>query len=241
MAAAAPYRFSAVVVAVCLLSAVCGVCNAESPATPILTYFNMKGRAEPIRLAFQIGGIDFVDKRLSFNDFYRVKGRYPLGQLPVLQLGNEVYTESRAILVYAGRRAGLMPDNEVEELKVNQIVDALYGVVEESVKVFHKTDARKKQTLAKTLIEETIPRYMRAINGMVRKATPGFAVGNQLTIADIGLYSVMNLILEDGASIGITSDFFSRSAYYREIQRVYEAVASNPKVKEWEKKPHPMM
>lgn len=34
-----------------------------------LYYFDLKGRAEPIRLAFSIGKIEFEDERLSFRDF----------------------------------------------------------------------------------------------------------------------------------------------------------------------------
>lgn len=34
-----------------------------------LTYFNMPGRAEPVRLALKINGVDFEDNRISGPEF----------------------------------------------------------------------------------------------------------------------------------------------------------------------------
>ena len=48
-----------------------------------LTYFNIKARAEPSRLALHIAGIPFEDKRVSHEEWPALKATMPLGQIPV--------------------------------------------------------------------------------------------------------------------------------------------------------------
>lgn len=250
MAAAVRCRSSAVVVAVCFVAAVCGVCEAEkttekttldvtSQVIPKLTYFNIKGRAEAIRLAFFIGGIAFEDVRIRFSTFRKIKPSLPLGQLPVLELGDKMYAESKAILIYAGREAGLMPVKAEEELQVNQILEALQEVVEKCLGVLNQTNEEKKKEMAVTLITDILPHFMVAINDMVQDGSASeFAVGDMLTVADISLYCVMDFIIEKGAPVGVPRKFFEHEAFLK-LKRVYDIVGSIPRVIEWEAKPHP--
>ena len=48
-----------------------------------LTYFNIKARAEPTRLALHIAGIPFEDKRIAHEEWPALKATMPLGQIPV--------------------------------------------------------------------------------------------------------------------------------------------------------------
>lgn len=59
--------------------------SAMAAATPKLklTYFNIKARAEPTRLALHIGGIPFEDVRIEHSAWPAMKASMPLGQLPV--------------------------------------------------------------------------------------------------------------------------------------------------------------
>ena len=62
-----------------------------------MIYFDMKGRAEPTRLALAIGGIDFEDERISREAFMAAKtnGEYPFGQLPVLVVNGRMVAQSQ--------------------------------------------------------------------------------------------------------------------------------------------------
>jgi glutathione S-transferase len=92
---------------------------------PTLTYFNIRARAEPARLAFTIGGVDFEDERIGREEHSARKqdGREPLGQLPTLSIEDDdlTYCQSGAILRYAGRRTGLYPSDAKEALKVDMV------------------------------------------------------------------------------------------------------------------------
>lgn len=58
-----------------------------------LTYFNGKGRAEPIRLAFAIGHIEYKDERIKFEDWGKLKmsGFAKFSSLPVLEFDGKQF------------------------------------------------------------------------------------------------------------------------------------------------------
>lgn len=78
-----------------------------------MIYFDMKGRAEPTRLAFTIGGIDFEDERISREAFQAAKanGEYPFGQLPVMLVNGRVVAQSQVRACH-GLVSGLVLDEE---------------------------------------------------------------------------------------------------------------------------------
>jgi hypothetical protein len=49
-----------------------------------LHYFNIRGRAEVIRLIFAQAGQKFEDLRHSSEEWAKLKSQMPLGQIPVL-------------------------------------------------------------------------------------------------------------------------------------------------------------
>ena len=59
-----------------------------------LTYFNIKARAEPTRLALHIAGIPFEDKRIAHEDWPALKATMPLGQIPVRNAARQQLRES---------------------------------------------------------------------------------------------------------------------------------------------------
>ena len=76
---------------------------------PILVYFNLGGRAEPIRLLLNHAKVEFEDVRLSFEEFaeLKAKGKFPSGQVPIYCLpdGREL-NQSNAILRALGTQHG---------------------------------------------------------------------------------------------------------------------------------------
>jgi len=83
-----------------------------------LTYFGGKGRAEPCRLAFHIGGVAFEDERINFEQFMALKPKLPFGTVPAVTVDNVQSAQSAAILRYAGKLGGLYPADPVQALQV---------------------------------------------------------------------------------------------------------------------------
>ena len=67
-----------------------------------LTYFDIEGVAEPIRLAFAFAGVEFEDDRIKFPQWQELKPTTPHGTLPIMTIDDgPVITQSQAMLRYA--------------------------------------------------------------------------------------------------------------------------------------------
>lgn len=94
-----------------------------NPSSLKLTYFDIEGVAEPIRLALLLANVPFEDVRVTFPEWPALKAKTPYGQLPILQIDgdeDDMKTQSGAMLRYCGRLGdGLLypPDKmyEIEE------------------------------------------------------------------------------------------------------------------------------
>lgn len=191
-----------------------------------LTYFDLAGRAEPIRLAFAIAGIDFEDERIPFAEFDALKPKLPLGALPVLAVDGVVYAQSSAILRYAGKRGGLYPrDDDLAAMRVDEVMDTLDEV---SAKLHSDSsaDARKK------FVDEAVPKYVPRLNKIAEenKGSP-WIVGNSMTVADVKCYTFVTP-LTSGAFEHVPADALSDYTYLLEACK---AVGEQPKVAEWMK------
>jgi glutathione S-transferase len=98
------------------------------PSSLKLTYFDIAGLAEAIRLACFVGGLEFEDERLNFEQFAKLKDTFPFKQVPILTINeNIVVAQSNAILRYVGNLASLYPKNDILEAAfVDQILAHLY-------------------------------------------------------------------------------------------------------------------
>jgi glutathione S-transferase len=78
--------------------------NAHGQAIK-LSYFDIEGVAEMIRLALKVQGIAFEDERVDFGDWTdHLKAKAKYGQLPLLQVDDEpVLAQSGAILRMVAR------------------------------------------------------------------------------------------------------------------------------------------
>ena len=51
-----------------------------------LTYFDLKGRAEPIRMLFELANQPYEDCRVPFDKWAELKPQFPFHQLPILEI-----------------------------------------------------------------------------------------------------------------------------------------------------------
>ena len=67
----------------------------------VLTYLDIKGIAEPIRITLFSGGIEFEDERIGYEEVARRRSEgilvLPHGQLPTLQAPGPVHVGSRRV------------------------------------------------------------------------------------------------------------------------------------------------
>ena len=92
-----------------------------------LTYFDIEGVAEPIRLAFALAGVEFEDDRVKFPQWAELKPKTPHGTLPIMTIDDgPVIVQSQAMLRYAAsldKTGSLYPTDKT--LEVEQAIGIL--------------------------------------------------------------------------------------------------------------------
>lgn len=128
-----------------------------------LYYFDIYGRAEPMRMLLWHAKQAFEDVRLSPEDFAKLKGegKFEFGQVPALEIDGKTYTQTAAILRLLGRKFGYYPIDDAEKgWKVDSTVDSLGDIVPHMRRIKDETDETKKAELAGKFLGETMPGWL---------------------------------------------------------------------------------
>ena len=153
-----------------------------------LTYFDFSGgRAEPARLALHIGGISFEDYRFAPADFAEVRKTTPLNQVPTLQVNDVQVTQSDAITRYAGKLAGLYPEDAFQALLCDEVA---YVVEEASVRIgptFRMTGEEQKAARL-ALVNGSMPVYLAWLQARLLAQGGEYFADNRLTVADLKVF-----------------------------------------------------
>lgn len=156
-----------------------------------LTYFDFSGgRAEPARLALHIGGIPFEDHRFAPADFPEVRKATPLGQVPTLQVNDVQVTQSDAITRYAGKLAGLYPEDTFQALLCDEVLGALEDINIAIGATFRMTGEELKNA-RQALAAGTLPKYLRWLEQQLASHGGEFLADHRLTIADLKAFVIL--------------------------------------------------
>lgn len=156
-----------------------------------LTYFDFSGgRAEPARLALHIGGIPFEDHRFAPADFPEVRKATPLGQVPTLQANDVQVTQSDAITRYAGKLAGLYPEDPFQALLCDEVLGALEDINIAIGATFRMTGDELKSA-RQALAVGALPKYLRWLEQQLASHGGEFLADHRLTIADLKAFVIL--------------------------------------------------
>lgn len=186
-----------------------------------LTYFPLTGRAELIRLALAAGNVTFEDERIPGDEFAKRKPTLPLGQLPVLEVDGETYSQSMALARFAAKLGGLYPSDSTSALRVDMIVDTVLDVTNAQVDIeFREKDEEAKRAKRHKLVTDLLPRSFAALEKIVGDK---YAVGNSLTLADLTIFDrVHNSLKKNYADFDL--------AAYPKLLTIVSDVAVHPHV-----------
>ncbi|KAG9400646.1 hypothetical protein AC1031_010863 [Aphanomyces cochlioides] len=160
----------------------------EAPTDLRLTYFNMPGRGEFIRLLFAYGNVPFEDSRISFQEWGAKKATLdlPFGQMPILQTHGKTYAQSLAIARYAAKLSGLYPADPLVALEADSLIDAIlenWDVYNDNV--YGNDDKDTKQQKHDNIGATTFPRLLANLEKRVKGP---YFTGDKPTHADIYLF-----------------------------------------------------
>jgi len=161
---------------------------AEKPKNVVLSYFPFPGRAEPLRLALKLAGIDYTERSVSFTEFREKKDTFVFGTVPELELDGFLISQSNAALVYVGRfTADLVPADAKLEAKVHVAL----GLIEDGFSIMRESvvepDAAKTLELRAALLAPggRMTKFLFYVDRYLQQQTSGFFAGDALTVAEL--------------------------------------------------------
>ncbi|OXA52352.1 glutathione S-transferase 1 [Folsomia candida] len=161
-----------------------------------LTYFNMRGRAECIRMIFAAAGTKYEDNRIASEDWPAVKASTPWGQIPILEVGDKTLAQTITICRYLGHQLKLSGKDSWEAAKCDEYVDAVNDLFNEWVKYFFEKDPDKKIKAHADFKSVPLPKYLSKFNDIQSKVDGPYLIGKDLTWADIFIADKLNRLQE---------------------------------------------
>jgi len=90
-----------------------------------LTYFDVRGLAEPIRMLFAYVKVPYEDNRFQREQWPAIKPTTPFHQAPMFEVDGKQYGQSGAILRMLAKKYKLAGTTDEEQVHVDAIYD--YG------------------------------------------------------------------------------------------------------------------
>ncbi|KAK3767837.1 hypothetical protein RRG08_018621 [Elysia crispata] len=164
-----------------------------------LVYFNLRGRAECIRLLLHFANVEFEDRRIEFSDWAAERKDAPNQTLPYIEYHGKKYGEALPIARFLARKYRLLGNDELEQFEsdilINQ-VDALRSAAARFTSDSLLTPQQKKH-LEKEFIEKKLPEFLQLMEDKLAGKTQQFLVGNSMSFADILVFDVLDRIVSE--------------------------------------------
>eukprot|EP00058_Branchiostoma_floridae_P010565 XP_002596053.1 hypothetical protein BRAFLDRAFT_66215 [Branchiostoma floridae] len=95
----------------------------SAPPKVKLTYFDFRGRAEPIRLLLEAGGVKYEFNGISQEEWKNLKPMAITGGLPILEINDKPLGESLAIGRFVARKNDMTGADDFDAACCDMIVD----------------------------------------------------------------------------------------------------------------------
>ena len=196
-----------------------------------LLYFDFHGgRGEAARLAFAIGGVEFEDDRVPVEKWPETMGTTPCGQLPVLYVDGEALTQTNSINRFAGKLAGLYPEDPVEALKCDEVMSIVEEVMYQIVPTLFMQDEDEKRAAREALAEGPITKFVKVLGKMLDERGGEYFADSRLTVADLKAFLFVRY-LRSGMLDYVPTDLVDQHA--PGLVALSDKVAAHPGIVAW--------
>jgi glutathione S-transferase len=161
-------------------------------AKPHITYFDLRGRAEAVRLMFEELGVEYDEHRVRSNAEWRtMKPQTPFGTLPIYEEGDLRIAQTMAIYRHIARTRGLYGKSEREHVECDVGAEAINEAVDDFWRLFWESDYKEKiEAFASGMLAV---RLLDLERWFTRNApSPTYWVGDGLTYTDFFAYRFLD-------------------------------------------------
>ncbi|XP_043273025.1 glutathione S-transferase-like isoform X2 [Venturia canescens] len=189
-----------------------------------LTYFDVMGLGEPIRLLLSYGGHEFEDMRVAREAWPAMKKLTPFGQLPLLQIDGETYGQTLPICRYLAKQLNLIGKTDVDALRIDAIANALHDMRKQVALFYREPDPLVSAKIKVETVGKIVPFFLDKFEELAKK-NGGYLHGGELSYADIFFVGIHDSVV-NACGPEIMSGRPS-------LQALRERVVALPNVKAW--------
>jgi glutathione S-transferase len=161
--------------------------------TPLLTYFDVRGRAEVVRLILEETGTAYRERRVQMSEWPTLKPTLLFGQLPIYEEGDLVIVQSHAIYRHLARVHNLYGNNEREHVRCDMVEETFVDAQTNVGGFFwHPDFANKRDEYERTTLPELLERLQRLFEQ--NNNGTGFWVGDNLTYVDFCAWHLLDYV-----------------------------------------------
>lgn len=168
-----------------------------------LLYFDLRGRAEVVRLVLNYIGVPFEDAVVSRDTWPEIKRAMPLGQLPVLwESGERSDTripQTMAILRHLARAHGLYGASEREHTLSDVLAETIVDARGRFAPVAYRPNYLKDEAINAHYVESELPESLDRLAKLMRHSTvpeAGYFVTAVPTWADFVAFDFLDMQLQ---------------------------------------------
>ncbi|CAL8092600.1 unnamed protein product [Orchesella dallaii] len=213
-----------------------------------LTYFNIRGLAEPIRWMFKMRNVDFEDERINLAQWPEERNRFSkhVGQLPILLIDDKIeLSQVHTVMRYVARELGFNGETEYEEMRADEATELIYDlrlcavahkdcyttdnpdIVRHTIFRDFKAEKNisKKVIMRKRLLVDHFPLYFAKFAQFLEDSGGEYLAGPNITYADLAVANFLD-VCESHVNPDILNDFPTLKALKEEIFDI-------PEIAEW--------
>ena len=167
-----------------------------------LTYFNVRGRAEPIRLLLKDNNIPYQEVAVTIEEWYQKKAELehqnliPFGQIPLYQESDTGINivQSHAIMRHLARKHDLYGKTSEETIQCDIVEEAYVDAAHELVTLYWDPEFEsKKQNMIGNVLPNRLAALDKYLSGNV-KSGGNFWVGSNVTYVDYMMWAYLDCL-----------------------------------------------
>ena len=162
-----------------------------------LSYFDIQGRAEIIRILLHAGNIDFEDQRIPFDGWPDHNlGMFPAGSVPVLYWDGEELLESMAITRFVAMKAGLAGKTDLQFTQADMILEHCNDFTNKWVPRLRWTNTQEdREKGANEMLFNSLPTWLTQTEALLKKRGGKWFAGSMITFGDIAVMVLLDCLM----------------------------------------------
>lgn len=176
-----------------------------------------------MRIALRAANVPFEDERLNFAQLTARKADSPTGQWPIIQIDGKTYTQSGAMLRWAGKKGGLYPTDDFAAFRVDEALGLLEDLM---TSVPREADPEAHKTKREAWVANKAPIFLGLLNTRYTESGGPYLLGSEMSVADLVLVGTAAL-LESGMFDHVPKDML---AAYPSLVKAAEEGKKHPLV-----------